>query len=157
MKRRKAFISVFILLACAALIRMGAIAASNYGSSDDPLVTLSYLTEILKPELLEQAKSEIDTAVSELKTAEESGARTGFSPVTLDVGQALTFDDGAELLFRSGDAAISGAVINLTDGSALESGASFTVNNLYIAAEAGCKITAVSECVILIRGTFAVD
>ena len=157
MRKKKAFIAVFTLVACAALIGIGAIAASNLGSSDDPIVALSYLTEVLTPVLLERTKGEVEAAVDELESALQSQNTSGFAPLTLNAGQTLTLSAGSELLFRSGEAKSSEALVNLTEGNTQPNSAALAVNNLYLAAEGGCKITAVSECLLLLRGGFAIS
>ena len=60
-KKNKITIILSLLLALVLGIGIGGYAASGYGSSSDPLVTLSYLTDTLSPSIL----AKIDKQLSE--------------------------------------------------------------------------------------------
>ena len=83
-KNKKLTIILSVILAVAVIAGVSAYAASVYGTSSDPLITLSYLNETLTPKLLEQFKAELNSAVDELN------AGSSFSVVTLSKDQVLT-------------------------------------------------------------------
>ncbi|MCD7768222.1 MAG: hypothetical protein LUH06_05415, partial [Oscillospiraceae bacterium] len=89
MQRRRIRIAAFV---AAALLLAGvsAYAAGSYGSSSDPLITKSYLDEVVQPQL-------------EAAVEEATGAGT-FAVVTLDAGDRVTCAVGTELVLRFGSA-----------------------------------------------------
>ena len=153
----------------------GALAA---GDEDDPLISLSYLTKTVIPEILEQVDEraeeyqtnlleEFNEAIDEYKgemrqeQAENSKSAT-YAAVTLSQGQKLSLSLGSEILFRAGmvkiSAAKSASLVDMSGGDALGEGGTPEVNHLYVAAVSECVITAKSENVtVLVRGTYQVS
>ena len=138
--KKRAFTTVFVLVTAAVLIGIGAIAASNYGTSEDPLVTLSYINEVLAPNLLSQISGEIEDTAAELHSAIDSlgvGGKSAparsFTPLELKPGDSLRLEAGTEIVLRSGSAALSGDALNMTAGQN-HGGGELTANHLYMAA-----------------------
>ena len=53
----------------AALLLTGIVAfAADYGTSEDPLVTLSYITSIFKPSMITEINNKVESAKTELET-----------------------------------------------------------------------------------------
>ena len=135
-------------------------AASNYGSQDDPLVTLSYLTGQLTPSLMSQFNTSLNSAVSQLESEMQSGGgvTTTYCVVTLSAGQTLTGKAGTEVLLRTGSAAVQGgvALADTTGANTLSSGAALTVNHLCMFTDDGGAIQASSAVTLLARGSYTV-
>ena len=50
---------------------IGAYAVTNYGSESDPLITLSYLNSVLKPELEQKYNQQTKDSIAELESRVE--------------------------------------------------------------------------------------
>ena len=100
-------------LAVGIVCLVGAAAAAG-GSSQDPLVTLSYLQQVVLPDVLEQTDQKVEDKAAELETAldgaiddysaqmEQALAGSGgtgsanYAVVTLSAGQVLEIPGSAE-------------------------------------------------------------
>ena len=154
-KNKKLTIILSVILAVAVIAGVSAYAASVYGTSSDPLITLSYLNETLTPKLLEQFKAELDSAVNELN------AGSSFNVVTLTRDQVLTGGVGCEIMLRVGTAVCSATdspgLVDTTGGSTLDNGGSLMKNHLYMVTIAGGGIKATADTVkVLVRGSYTV-
>lgn len=175
-KRMKATVILASALLLAALWGGAALAAG--GDQSDPLVTLSYLNTSAIPQIIAKVEESAANRQAELaklfdgqvaqyrKDAAVSGAAGSSGPasyalVTLNKGQALTPEVGCELLLRVGAMTVSApeapALIDLSSGGTLNSGASLEKNHLYMATIAGRTVQATAETVkVLVRGSYAV-
>ncbi len=158
MKKKKtlALILAFVLTAVLAA-GVGAYAASNYGTSSDPLVTLSYLNEKLTPSLMSSFQSQVNTAVNNLDKTTGGAGPAAFEVLSLSKGQTLTGMVGCELLLRSGSASCSGEIVDSTGGGTLKAGGAVSANHLYMVSQDGGGFTVSSaQATILIRGPYAI-
>jgi len=167
-KKRILTVAVVILLMAGVGIGTWAIASSNFGTSSDPLITLSYLNETLMPQIMNEFKSEMDKKVAELTTEFEkkikeledklSGYSGGdvFVTVNLLSGQSLTCEEGAEIMLRSGTAEATAGLSDLTSGESLPASGELVRNHMYVALSEG-GITAKSDATVLIRGTYKIN
>jgi len=162
-KKKKTVFILSIGLALIIAAGIGAYAASNYGSSSDPLVTLSYLKDKLTPELMNQFDQKLDVAVSELEALIGSGYTADtYKVVTLNKGQAIKGSVGCEILLRIGSAKVSAAsspgLVDLTSGGTLNNGSSLTANHLYLVTIEGNGVTATeSSTRVLVRGSYVIS
>ncbi len=169
--RAKFTAAAAIFLAVAMVVGVSAIAASNYGTSSDPLVTLSYLTGKLTPGIMTELQEYIDTAKNDLTSkfnsqisSVDSGGQSAadFTLVTLSEGQVLKCSVGTELLLRIGTAAGYGAnepvLVNETSGATLAAGKSVVKNNMYMVTIANNGIKATAATVkVLVSGTYTIS
>ena len=165
-------------LAVGIVCLVGAAAAAG-GSSQDPLVTLSYLQQVVLPDVLEQTDQKVEDKAAELETAldgaiddhsaqmEQALAGSGgtgsanYAVVTLSAGQVLEMDIGCEVMLRVGSASCdspsSPGLIDSTGGTTLNDGGSLAVNHLYMATIEGRSVTADSDTVkVLVRGGYTI-
>lgn len=169
MKReKKSLIAAGVLLAVLLVASIGALAATNYGTKDDPLVTLSYLDNTVTGAILDKLDASIAETENELtasfdeKIASSGGAET-FSLVTLTNGQKVTCGVGAEIMLRIGAAASYGSdsprLVNTTAGTSVTAaGEVLAVNNMYMVTIQGNGIQAASDTVkVLIRGSYTIS
>jgi len=168
MRKRVITIAIVVLLMVGVGIGTWAIASSNYGTSSDPLITLSYLNETLMPEILSKFQSEMDKKVAELTAEFEtqikeledklSGYSGGdvFATVNLRSGQSLTCKAGAEIMLRSGTAAALTELSDLTSGENLLPSLALSKNHMYVVPASGGGISAGSDATVLVRGTYTV-
>ena len=173
-------IIIGIVVCAAILLVSGAsiMAFASPGTSTDPLITLSYLTDIFRPqvsteiektgqELTERFNARISTLESQLNNS-QSGPSTGdpgpadvFTVVTLRRGQSLTCSVGVEIMLRIGSASAFGtspALVNTTAGTTLSSGNALVTNNMYLVTIEGNGITATADSTrVLIRGAYTIS
>ncbi len=168
---------VLISLAAALLLGIAALAvdaATSVGTEDDPLVTLSYINDVFLPHVTDLFRGELEEKeaglrdqleerVAALEQAEREAVTggNGFIAVDLEAGQTLTCRQGAELLLRSGSAALqasdgSGLVDTVTSGS-LNGGEALTVNHLYLVTSGEQGIRAGEAARVLVRGEYTVS
>lgn len=98
-------------IAAAALAAFGVTAAAAYDSSEDPIVSLSYLTKIFKTELLEELNETIEAEIAErmenLDPSDyqpSSSASSTYEVVELGWGDALYAAGPCDIMLRSGSA-----------------------------------------------------
>lgn len=156
-----------------AVVLAGAVTAwAALGGESDPLVTLSYLTDVFAPKVDEQVDAAVaenrqtlvddleqvaQTYKAELEGLTESGGAASETPSpvytrkTLSAGEQWTGTEGNEVLFRSGTAAAVGSLVDATTGEVLFNGAPLTVNHLYVVLTDGAGLTVSVDAVILVR------
>ena len=161
--KNKRIIFLVVILIC--LFTVGALAADP-GSSDDPLISLSYFEdkiESLKDTLFEnlsnafslkfneltdtfttefnKSKKEIDDTLEEIK---ENGvsAPTEFEVITLGEGEIILCEAGTEIIVRSGKSVVvtdknsSGGISDITAGKDLANNEQIVNNHLLIVPKA---------------------
>ncbi len=137
---------LFCLLA--GVLLLFSVYAQGAGGQDDPLISLSYITNVVMPY--------IDTAV-------EEAAAPAFTVVELKKGQTITPGAGSELILRSGEGKIAlaagaaGGFTDVTSGRDLSDGDKPEPNHLLICPRAdGRSIRAVSVVYLMVRGSWSV-
>ena len=136
--------SVLIGLVVAGLAVTYAVAATP-GSDSDPVISLSYLTEIFKPEI----KAEITQS-------------TQFSLVNVSGGQKLIGSAGTEMILRMGSGVILandlGGIADTTAGFDLSNGTNMPSNHLLIIPrDDGRGFVATSDCIVMVKGSYRVE
>ena len=157
MKRKKSLIIVLCLVIAAALCIL-VYAASGYGSEEDPLITKSYLDEVLQPELEQRFETELENAISAVES-EKSG---DFVVITLYKGQTVTCGVGCEVMLRIGSAEAKGVdypvLVDTTKGESVASGTSMVTNHLYMVTIAGNGFKAKADNTkLLIKGVYTIN
>lgn len=142
-KRKKIFWT-----AAALTLGLSAVCSGAVGSDDDPLISLSYITNVVMPY--------IDEAVSNTGTAE-------FEVVEVPTGKSITAGGGAELILRSGkgvvslDKSASGGFTDVTDGKDITSGEIAEANHHLICPRSdGRSIKAESKLYIMVKGAYEI-
>ena len=147
----------------------GVALAAGAGSESDPLVTLSYLNETVLPKLKQDVEASAETRQAELTTqfnqiAAQGGGGTSasYTVVTLNAGQRMNLDLGAEVMLRVGSAAagaeVNPALVDVTTGGNLNSGEGLVQNHLYMATMTDHYITAGGSTVkVLVRGGYSLS
>ena len=123
--------------------------AADPGSNEDPLVTLSYINDVLMP----QVKSYVDSKTT------TSG--DGFKIVNLNAGQTVIAQASTEMILRMGSAQIvataKGGVADVTHGIDLQNGAVMPANHLLIVPlDDGRGAQMLSDGIIMIKGSYTV-
>ena len=165
-----------LVLAAIALISGATIMAyASPGTQADPFVTLSYLTDVFRPQIMadvtktgQELTQNFDARIAALEALLEAdrnssaapapGASDRFSVVTLSRGQSMTCSVGAEIMLRIGTATGSGsapALVDYTSGDTLSSGTALTTNHMYLITIEGNGIRATADLVrVLVRGSY---
>lgn len=175
---------VCVLLVGTVLAAFVAIATElGAGSQDDPLVTLSYLNERFRQQILDEVDDKLDdrnsTLMSELQEKinttkrdilmelgssygdESGGVAISFSTVTLSAGQVLYGNAGCEVLLRSGNASCISdgksvpGLVDTTDSTTINHGVALAVNHLYMMTDQR-GVLAESDVVLLVRGEYMI-
>ena len=162
---RAAVLTLLLVWLCA-----GAALAAGGGSQSDPLVTLSYLTQTVQPDILRQVEERANTRQADLMTQFEhrldqlqggTGGSAAYTLVTLSSGDRLELEVGCELMLRVGSAAVNSAtepaLIDMTTGGTLANAGSLVQNHLYMATIPDRTVTASAGTVkLLVRGGYSI-
>lgn len=176
MKKTVRSIVVPLLAAASLSVLLGAAA----GTQTDPVVTLSYLTDVNTPAVLAQVDAKLslreqalvdklNAAVSQfeqdLAGQTDSGGNASapsavFSVVTVKSGQKLLGGVGCEFLLRSGNATCVSSsapgLIDSTGGTTLPGGGTVQLNHLYLSTAESRGFQASSDLIVLVRGSYTV-
>lgn len=155
MKKLRVF-AVFCLVAVL-LGGLGAYAVTNYGSESDPLITLSYLNSVLKPELEQKYNQQTKDSIAELEARVEAVTDGGYTPVTVKANETLTCQAGCEFLVRSGEAYVTEGMLNVTEGKELAKNDWLMKHHLYMAVVDNAAVRANSDIYLMVRGTYTIS
>ena len=145
----------------------GAVALAA-GDQNDPLVTLSYLTQKVLPDLEKSTQEKADAKSEELtKQFEELASQSGtgssasYQVVTLSAGQRMNLGLGAEVMLRVGSAtagaAVNPALVDTTTGGNLNNGGALVQNHLYMMTIEGRGVRATAATTkLLVRGSYTI-
>ncbi len=141
-------------------------AAAAQGGADDPLVTLSYLTDIFTPKMEEKVteavkanetalSKQLDTAITgyenRVDEALKSAGGAAFQKKSLSSKETATWDVGREFLLVSGSAKAVGTLTDTTAGTTVKDGTALTAGHLYITAADESGLTATASAQIMAR------
>lgn len=145
------------------------------GGATDPLITLSYLQESVTPDLEAEAATQVKAGLAELEATldreiatlkdglsdSSTSGSSHFLVVTLSKGQELRLDIGTQVVLRVGavtvNASGSPALVNLTQGSTINSGSSLNMNQLYLATIENRSLIAIEDTVkVMVAGGYTI-
>ena len=159
---------------------LGTVAAlATAGGQTDPLVTLSYLNQTAIPQIVKQVEDKTAIRQRELERlftdqinqyrqqggqggGTSSGGSASFTLVAMQSGQTMYLGVGCEVLPRIGNVTVHAntapALIDLSTGGTVNSGAALAKNHLYMATIADRTLTASGgEVKLLVRGSCSVS
>ena len=166
--KKRWFSGLLILVLMTGAMNMTVSLAVEPGSSDDPLVTLSYLNDTFLNTILEQVdqkiaarNSEIAKQLGEQTTGEGSGTAETFTVVTMSQGQVLTGGIGCEVMLRVGTASCvspsNPGLIDETAATTLNNGGALVQNHLYMMTIEGRGVQATAATTkLLVRGSYTI-
>ena len=175
--KNKIIIGIVVIAAVTLVSGASILALANPGSQTDPFITLSYLTDVFRPQVMTDVKNteqemiqKFEARIAELESqlqanpggsgAAGAAAAESFQVVTLSRGQSLTCSVGVEIMLRIGTAEGTGsapALVNYTSGSTLSAGTALTANNMYLVTIEGNGIKATADTVrVLVRGSYRI-
>lgn len=171
-------IMIMLAIIIAALFAFGLVAAATggYGSSSDPLITLSYITDIFMPEVdtainnavegkTQEISTELDDTIVELENkyneASIASAASTYEVITLNSGKKLVGEKGCEIMLRVGSAYCSAAaspgLIDTSTAGVIEDGEYLEKNHMYMVTIEGRGIVADGEIYIIVRGDYTIE
>lgn len=168
MKKNRWYLRMAVMLALSLVLSCTVSLAAEAGSSQDPLVTLSYLNDTFLGQIMEQVDAKIAQRNSQI--VQELGGQTSsggtatastFTVVTLSSGQTLTGDIGCEVMLRVGTAACvapsAPGLIDESAGSTLSNGGALVQNHLYMMTVEGRGVRATAATTkLLVRGSYTI-
>ena len=159
MKKNRWVPPLLVLLVLCGVLNVTLSAAAEPGSSDDPLVTLSYLNETYMDTIMERVDQKIAQRNAQLSGV--TSAASVFTVVTLSSGQVLTGDIGCEVMLRVGTATCvspsSPGLIDETAASTLNNGGALVQNHLYMMTIEGRGVRATADTTkLLVRGSYTI-
>lgn len=166
MNRMKKSIIVFILIL--ATLTLGVSADTEYSSADDPLVSKSYVNDVLGPQIMAQVLEKIEKEY--VKLSDISNVSAGeYKVLTLSKNQTLMASGVCEIVILSGNATAlitssanvsnGEGLIDLTVGSVITNGSLIKTNSYVIIPKSdgrGFVVTS-DSAVILVRGTYVLS
>jgi len=176
--KRKLIIGIVVLAAVVMVSGASILAFATPGSQTDPFITLSYLTNVFRPGVLDSVReteqemtSRFNARIAELEAGLQAnpggsstagtGVSESFQVITLSRGQTISCSVGAEILLRIGSAEGRGsapALVNYTTGNTLSAGSALTTNHMYLVTIEGNGISATADTVrVLVRGNFSIS
>jgi len=173
MKMKKiAVIAVVAVLLCALGVSVAA-----YDSSEDPIISLSYLTDIFKAQILTEVDKRVETEVnaklagytpstqsdSATDGSTASSASSEFVVVELTTGDELYAAGACDIMLRAGTAICTApdlkqGIADYTDATEIYAGESLVKNHMCLIPRGdGRGVIATSESVfIMVRGNYTV-
>ncbi len=148
--KKTAFGLVAVIL-LTAILAVSAIAAP--GSDEDPLISLSYINEVLMPEI----KAYIDEKIATITGGDSNNT---FELVNMTAGQQLIGDKGCEIILRQGTGTIiatqKGGIADSTQGIDLANGTAVPSNHLLIIPfDDGRGINMTTNGILMVKGTYS--
>lgn len=171
LKRKKILTVILSLMISALMLAFSVITVVAYSSDEDPLVTLSYLNEVVIPKLKAElgASSQNGNNGSgsvQTGTSSNTGDASGtYETLELDIGDTLLAKSALEIIVRPGSivTAVSPfkqqGIADITNGNELYDGDEFAINAYCIIPRGndGRGVRVFSEkAYILIRGEYEI-
>ncbi len=140
-----------------AVCSIGLAFASEPGSSDDPLISKSYIDEVLLPELY----AYIENAIAGITPS--GGVSDKFEVVNVGAGKQVIGGAGTEMILRMGSGSIiasaRGGLSDVTEGVDLGDGVSIPSNHLMIIPlddGRGVQIAPNADAILMIKGSYEI-
>lgn len=128
------------------------------GSQEDPIVSLSYLTDVFLPDVLKQVDAKITASGG---GGQGSSGYTGFKAIELKKDQILKGSEGTELILRSGEAIAvadgGNGLPDITSGVDLAGGVAVEKNHAYIVPRSdGRGVRMVTDGYLMVKGPYEI-
>ena len=162
MKKDRWLLRSGVLLALSAAMMTGVSLAAEAGSSQDPLVTLSYLNDTFFNSIMQRVDQKIAQQTGQaVPGGTASSSAASFAVVTLNEGQTLTGGVGCEVMLRVGSAVCVApsdpGLIDETTAATLANGGALVQNHLYMMTIDGRGVRATGGVTkVLARGSYTV-
>ena len=127
------------------------------GGNDDPLISKSYIENVLMPSI----KQYVESRIAEVNSGTGAGAAETFKVVEVKKDQQLICSAGTELILRMGTATIiateKGGIADTTAGFDLANNVPMPANHLLIVPVAdGRGIKATADILVMVKGGYTI-
>ena len=161
MKKNRWLLRAVVLVLLSGILTTSVSLAAEAGSSEDPLVTLSYLNGTFLDSILERVDEKIAQRNSQSSGQAGGTAADTFTVVTLSNGQTLTGGIGCEVMLRVGTAMCvspsSPGLIDESSAATLNNSGALVTNHLYMMTIEGRGVKATAATVkLLVRGSYTI-
>ncbi len=159
MKKNSVWLKGLLILLC--LTSVFTVVLAEPGTSDDPLISKSYIDTVLMPQIKEYVQNQI-SKVNSGGSSNPQGASDSFKVVSMEKGQKMICDAGTELILRMGSADIiattKGGLADTTAGFDLSNGTPMPSNHLLIVpVDDGRGITAKNDVLVMVKGGYTIN
>jgi len=168
MKRDK-LKKILLVLGGSVILLGAAVIYAEPGSSNDPLVSLSYLEKRLD-QLEDEFEKKLDEIIDENGGNHNNGTGkvSEFEVVELSAGQTLIGKGGTEIILRGGTSTsklpgkavirsnVADGLSDITDGKDLKDGANVPLNHLLIVPRDGRGVQAITDSTYLVKGDYEI-
>lgn len=149
--------AILIMLVLSAMVTFAA-----PGDSNDPLISLSYITDTLIPEMDARVDQRVVQRVAEaMKNYSGSTGSSSFVLVNVNSNQRIYGSEGTEFVVRSGSAVVmgtySGGIADLTAGVDLPDGSGVSLNHHLLSPRndaRGLRFT--TNGIVMVKGTYTI-
>lgn len=147
MKKKKINIAVILITIALCVSATYIIFAANPGEQDNPLISLSYINDVLKPEI---------------KTMMQEQSSSSFKAVFIEKNNTVYCDGGTELILRTGSAVVASpfsdqGLSNMTGGEDALNGAPLKYNNMYVVPRTDNRgFITKEDCFVMIKGNYKI-
>lgn len=163
MKRKAKITAIFCLIAMCVAVVGGYIASGTAGTDEDPLISLSYLNDVVIPNITSTVQNSVQSYISD-EVAKNVAQSTGTYFVAIQglSGQTITCHEGTELILRSGSALSvcpgSNGLVDSTAGFDLTGGNEISLNHVYIIPrQDGRGIYMTTDGYVMIKGGYDIE
>jgi hypothetical protein len=159
MKNKKGITATIAVLAVVITFTIGYIVyAADAGSSDDPLISLSFLNNVFKPDLLKT----VDKKIEDANPGDSGSEKNVFVAVEVKTGNTILYGEGTEFILRSGKAVSvcpgQNGLVDATAGLDLADGLDVTANHLFIVPRKdGRGIAMTVDGFVMIKGAYTIQ
>ena len=134
--------------------------AANPGSSDDPLVSLSYVNDVLIPQIQSYVDSKVPSSGAVGTNAFSTGNK--FEVVNVKAGQTIIGAQSCQIILRKGSGTIvasqKGGLADVTLGGDLTTGTPIPPNHLLIVPIDDWRgVTMATDGILMINGTYSIN
>ncbi len=156
---KKRFTVVGMILGICLLIGSGLVVFSEPGGTDDPVVTKSYIVDVVIPEIKAYIDERFGIAASEGSTTLHTNT---FTVVNVPAGKTVTCEAGTELILRMGKGTIiateKGGLADTTEGYDLANGTAMPANHQLIVPVAdGRGFRAETDVIVMVKGAYIIE
>lgn len=159
--------SLLVIALILTILTVSVSADEAYSSQNDPLVSLSYVNDVLGPQIMAEVLAKIESQYVKITDITDMSAGD-YSLVTLSRDQTLMAKGICEIVVLSGDSTViissssnieaGQGLVDVTDGAVITNGQLIKVNHKIIIPKAdGRGIVVTSDSVsILVRGEYVI-
>lgn len=148
---------IAILVAVCLFIAGFAVTYAQPGDENDPVITLSYITDKVIPEIYEYIDSKLSKQESNVTISDDAK----FAIAEVPAGETVICDDSCEIILRAGKAKViateKGGLADTTAGVDLADGCDMPKNHLLIVpVDDGRGLETETDCILMIKGKYSI-